>query len=224
MALTAAAATTNVFGQAKSDSSTVKSKGIEMRGFNSSKPLIYTIDGVKHFNADLAKNINPNEISEISVIKGDDAIKLFGIEANDGAVLITTKEGKNSSGNIELQAKLKALGITTGTNKISDLASNSEDKKDNTSTTFNGGNNSVVKIRGFKSPDKINQPLYVVDGTKIESGSIEFLDPKTIQSVTILKDNNAIKNYGLAASNGVVLITTKTFKKLKPATTELDKN
>lgn len=223
LAITAAAATTNVFGQAKRDSSTVKSKGIEIRGFNSAKPIIYTIDGVKQFNAVVAKNINPNEISEVTVIKGDDAVKLFGIEANGGAVLIATKAGKNSSSNMELQAKLNDLNIKSGVNKISDLAFKSKDGNDSTSTTFISDNNSTVKIRGFISPDKINQPLYIIDGIKIESGSIEFLDPKTIQSVTVLKDSNAIKNYGLAASNGVVLITTKPLKKLKPST-ELDKN
>jgi len=219
MVLTGAIATTNVFSQAKSDSSAVKSTGIKIIGFNSAKPLIYTIDGIKQFNADLASNINPNDISEVSVIKGDDAVRLFGIEANGGAVLITTKAGKNSSGNIDLQSKIKALNIENGTNKISDLGFNSKVEKDNTSANFNNG----IIIRGFKSSDKINQPLYIVDGAKIENGSIDFLDPNTIQSVTILKDNNAIKNYGLAASNGVVVITTKPIKKIKPAI-ELDKN
>ena len=223
MVLTASAATTNVFGQAKIDSSTVKSTAIKMRGFHSAKPLIYTIDGIKQFNADLAKNINPSDISEVCVIKADDAVKLFGIEANGGAVLITTKVGKSSSGNIELQAKLKALNITNGISKLSDLAFiSSKDEKENISSTFNGGNNNTI-FRGLKSSDKINQPLYIIDGTKVDGGSIALLDPETIQSITVLKDNNAIKDYGLAASNGVVVITTKPFKKFKPAA-DLDKN
>lgn len=220
--LTATIAYTSAFSQVKSDSSSVENIGIKIKSFNSAQPIIYTVDGIKQFNIDFVNSINPNEISEIHVLKSDDAIKLFGIEAKGGCVLITTKAGKNSASNIEQLAKLNALGIKYGTNKISDLAIGSRKEIDSSSTTFNTGN-STINIKGLKSTNKINQPLYIVDGTKIENGSIEFLDPTTIQSVTIVKDNSAIKNYGLSASNGVVLITTKPLKKQDPRT-ELDKN
>lgn len=54
-----------------------------------SKPL-FIIDGVPKDSADL-KNINPNRIASITVLKGSSATSVYGDKAKDGAVLITTK-------------------------------------------------------------------------------------------------------------------------------------
>ncbi|MDR1155603.1 MAG: hypothetical protein LBL04_12930 [Bacteroidales bacterium] len=53
---------------------------------------------------------------------------------------------------------------------------------------------------------KENAPLYIVDGKEMSSiGN----SPENIQSMTILKDQSAIRLYGKKARNGVVVITTK---------------
>ncbi|WP_316737770.1 TonB-dependent receptor plug domain-containing protein [Pedobacter aquatilis] len=213
---------TSAFSQSKTDTSRIQSPGIKIRGLdkNAGKP-IYAIDGVKQFNGDfLTNSIDPNEIMEVIVIKGDNAINLFGIEGNNGAVVVTTKAKSNSTENIDLQAKMKALGIISGVSKSSDFSLEPKQRNDSTAFSFN---TSKVRIRGLRNVSKINQPLYIVDGEKIESGSIEFLDPSTIDSVTILKDTNAIQNYGLAASNGVVIIKTKPLKKINKVV-DSDKN
>ncbi|GEM_PF-2445022 len=51
-----------------------------------------------------------------------------------------------------------------------------------------------------------NGPLYVVDGVKKKTIDI---DPNTIDSVSVLRGQNAIKMYGNEGANGVVEITTK---------------
>ncbi len=85
------------------------------------------------------------------------------------------------------------------------------------------GASSQITIRGSRSLDGNNQPLYVVDGMPIESGpafaggvsgtdaSSRALDinPEDIESVNILKGPSASALYGLRAANGVVVITTK---------------
>ena len=75
------------------------------------------------------------------------------------------------------------------------------------------GRSPLVKIRGSRSFTGNNQPLYVVDGAPI-SGRIEDLNPSNIESVNILKGPAASALYGLRASNGVILITTKSGKSL----------
>ncbi|WP_339838034.1 TonB-dependent receptor [uncultured Maribacter sp.] len=63
-----------------------------------------------------------------------------------------------------------------------------------------------VVIRGTGSFGN-DQPLYVVDGNIV--GSMSFLNPNDIESVSVLKDASSAAIYGSRASNGVVLITTK---------------
>ena len=63
-----------------------------------------------------------------------------------------------------------------------------------------------VEIRGTGSFGN-DQPLYVVDGNII--GSMSFINPNDIESISVLKDASAAAIYGSRAANGVVLITTK---------------
>ncbi len=62
-----------------------------IRSDSSIKPLII-IDGVKSAGEEAMRNINPNTIESISVLKGQSATDLYGAQAKDGAVLITTKQ------------------------------------------------------------------------------------------------------------------------------------
>lgn len=58
------------------------------------KPL-YIIDGVKQLNPESnANSLHPDSITEVNILRNEDAIKLFGIEAIDGAIVITTKSKK----------------------------------------------------------------------------------------------------------------------------------
>lgn len=90
------------------------------------------------------------------------------------------------------------------------------------------GGGVFVKIRGSSSISGGSDPLYVVDGVPIETGSfglglggattsaIADLDPTDIESVQILKDASATSIYGARAANGVVIITTKRGSNSKP--------
>ena len=51
-------------------------------------------------------------------------------------------------------------------------------------------------------------PLVYLDGKKYE-GELNYLDPSTIESMEVLKDQAAIDKYGEEAKNGVILITSK---------------
>lgn len=62
---------------------------------------------------------------------------------------------------------------------------------------------SSINVRGFGTP------LVIIDGTAVSS-TTEFqkLDPEDIESISVLKDGSAAI-YGMNASNGVILVTTK---------------
>jgi TonB-linked SusC/RagA family outer membrane protein len=73
-----------------------------------------------------------------------------------------------------------------------------------------GGGVSVL-IRGVGSLGN-NDPLYVVDGYPI-TGGLNNINPNDIATMDVLKDASATAIYGVRASNGVVIITTKKGKK-----------
>jgi TonB-linked SusC/RagA family outer membrane protein len=103
------------------------------------------------------------------------------------------------------------------------------------------GSNTSVHIRGITSLSLSNEPLYVIDGVPISGDAnniatsgrpaalsnkgqigqgdgetsaspLSLIDPADIESIDILKDASATAIYGSRASNGVIIITTKTGK------------
>jgi TonB-linked SusC/RagA family outer membrane protein len=89
------------------------------------------------------------------------------------------------------------------------------------------GTGQRIRIRGANSISLSNEPLIIVDGVRFDNGT-DFLDSgfseglpdqvpnrfndinfDDIESVEILKGPAAVGVYGTAASNGVILITTK---------------
>ena len=90
------------------------------------------------------------------------------------------------------------------------------------------GASSQIVIRGARSFSGNNNPLYVIDGMPISSNA-DFstgnsvtgadianravdIDPNDIESINILKGQAAAALYGIRASNGVIIITTKSGK------------
>ncbi|MFD2584432.1 SusC/RagA family TonB-linked outer membrane protein [Pedobacter vanadiisoli] len=84
------------------------------------------------------------------------------------------------------------------------------------------GDGMFIRIRGTTSINASNDPLYVIDGVYVNSGSLQKIttqgqannplsdiSPDDIESVTVLKDADATAIYGARAANGVIVITTK---------------
>ena len=70
------------------------------------------------------------------------------------------------------------------------------------------GFTSQVRIRGNRSINASNEPLYVLDGIPTVD-AIDQLNPNDIESIDILKDASATAIYGNRGANGVIIITTK---------------
>ena len=68
------------------------------------------------------------------------------------------------------------------------------------------GSSTSLQIRN------LGTPLYVIDGVMKDEGTFNNIDINDIESISILKDG-AAAIYGVKASNGVVLVTTKRGKK-----------
>lgn len=70
-----------------------------------------------------------------------------------------------------------------------------------------GADNATLQIRGRSSYAAGQSPLIMIDG--VQRSSFAYLDPSEIESISILKDAVSTAVYGLQATNGIILITTK---------------
>ncbi|MCX6232077.1 MAG: SusC/RagA family TonB-linked outer membrane protein [Bacteroidetes bacterium] len=91
------------------------------------------------------------------------------------------------------------------------------------------GASSQILIHGARFFDGNNSPLYVIDGMPVSSnpdfnvanggvvgtdysGRSIDIDPNDVESINVLKGQAAAALYGMRASNGVIIITTKSGK------------
>lgn len=112
-----------------------------------------------------------------------------------------------------MSVEQKLQGMTTGVNI--------------TNSSGQPGANQSIRIRGMGSFNASSEPLFVIDGVPVTSGSLSTggadasymnnsktnimstLNPSDIENITVIKDAAAASLYGSRAANGVILITTK---------------
>lgn len=145
----------------------------------SKNPPLYMLDG-KEIDAAQMKDVDPNDIKAINVFKGESAVNKYGEKGKFGAVEITLKTKEEQSAAKEKEIVVKGYATQ----------------------------NPDLKIVDTKSKKDAN-PLFYVDGKAITREEMNAIKPNDIKSISILKDDSAIKKYGEKAKDGVVEITLK---------------
>lgn len=121
----------------------------------------------------------------------------------------------------------KELTAVPSSNFLGNLAGKTSGMQVSSSGSGVGSSVKIV-LRGNRSIQGNNQPLYIVDGTPISSGNfsqtgaeggygggvdagggLAGINPDDIESINVLKGATAAALYGSQASNGVIVITTK---------------
>jgi TonB-linked SusC/RagA family outer membrane protein len=77
--------------------------------------------------------------------------------------------------------------------------------------TVNNGVDPGIRIvlRGYRHLNADNQALVVVDGIAVRSNFLSTINPNDVESITVLKGASAAALYGVDATNGVLVVTTK---------------
>lgn len=99
------------------------------------------------------------------------------------------------------------------------------------------GTTQKIRIRGTNTLTGDGEPLWVIDGVPVQSGTVDMpssseiksgtfddlflngvagINPSDIESITILKDASAAAIYGSRAAGGVIVVTTKKGKQGRP--------
>lgn len=201
------------------------SSGVTIRGINSisgnNQPL-YVIDGMpidnrtaqnnqfvaggisgqsfENRNIDFSnrsQDINPNDIETITVLKGPEAAALYGVEAANGAIVITTKKGKAGQGRITYSA-------TYTSQQVGPLPE--------TQRVYSQGNNGVAQNTSFNAFG----PRYA-ENTQFYNNADSFLRNGTGQRHNISFDGGSDRvTYRLSAGyfNSKGVIPTTEYKRL----------
>ncbi|MDR1782797.1 MAG: TonB-dependent receptor [Dysgonamonadaceae bacterium] len=80
------------------------------------------------------------------------------------------------------------------------------------------GAGSKIILRGRRSFEAANEPLYIVDGMAFY-GDLNDINPYDIKSIDVLKDASSTAIYGSRGANGVIIISTKRGDVGKPRVT-----
>ena len=156
---------------------------------------VYFVDGVK-ISEEQMKDISPNNIKSINILKGEKAIEKYQQVGKDGVVEIFLKD-------IQSKDQLPNKGwsnINASQNQIKSL-----EMANGVKIEFKGKLNIDTAVGDKKTP------LYILDGVPLKSSiEISKLNPEEFESVSVLKNPSSISLYGNEGKNGVILITTKT--------------
>jgi TonB-linked SusC/RagA family outer membrane protein len=191
--------------------------GFELQIPENSKTLFFSFIGMKNLEVEIGNQTSFNVQMSADVIGIDEVVvTAMGISKEKKALGYAVQ---NVGGEELSQAANTNMG-TALQGKVSGIEVSSSSGMPGASTK--------ITIRGARSFTGNNAPLYIVDGTPISStadvstgnsvtGSDYAdraldIDPNDIESINILKGQAASALYGMRASNGVIVITTKSGK------------
>lgn len=151
------------------------------------KPL-YILNGVENPDLD-PQTLDPATIQSVSVLKEGSATKIYGAKGNNGVILISTYKGNKS-------ITVPDLGLEP----IQDFGFEPRKLSEDSLRV-----RSTFKLHGSKQ-----DPLLFIDGKEVPYEEMAKLSPDRISSISVMKDENAVKVYGERAKDkGVLLITLK---------------
>ncbi len=153
------------------------------------KHALFIIDG-KTVSWEQMKDLKPNDLIAINVLKGDKATE-YGVSGKNEVILIQTKFAPaQTTSNIPSPPPPPHIETPTSPSEVLSIV---------------GTKGAIVNNRG-------KNPLYVINGVPVQKNSnnpVQNINPNDIESISILKDKSAISLYGKEGEDGVVLITTK---------------
>jgi hypothetical protein len=164
------------------------------------------------------KSVSQPMVKDYKMKLIDLAKGIYGTDEGNGLVLTNYLIDKSLYSVFEVQGiLLTAIYRLVGDQLLFEVTSGKKDTLD-----MEGVNNYSVStiqkvhlkrqsVAGINN-STTDEPLYFLEGKSITKSEMEKIDPQTIDSVHVLKGEEAIKTYGQKAQNGVVLIKRKKSK------------
>ncbi|HVI49217.1 MAG TPA: TonB-dependent receptor [Chitinophaga sp.] len=158
--------------------------------------LIFSLIGFNPTEFNVLRNNNSLSISLQEKVSVLDEVVVVGLTEQQ------RKHIASSVASLNVRSAMSGKPITTISQSLQGGVTGLQVSQ---SSGLPGGDAATIKIRGISTLNASN-PLVLVDGVPMD---MDFIDPLTVESVTILKDAAAASIYGARAANGVILVTTK---------------
>lgn len=216
--LIALVALTDVFGQTRMISGSVKAEsseplvGVAVTIKGSTAGTVSDIDGcwsIRASRGDVLCFSCLGMVDKTVVVKSDhiDVVMSQDTYFVDDVVVIGYGTSKKSdlTGSVASikTSELKNTKVGMASNALQGLAAGVQV----TAGNLKPGADAGIVIRGAGSVNAGTSPLYVVDGVPVSG--LQDISTSDIQSIEVLKDASSAAIYGSRGSNGVVLITTR---------------
>lgn len=216
--LVALVALTDVFGQTRMISGSVKAEsseplvGVAVTIKGSTAGTVSDIDGcwsIRATRGDVLCFSCLGMVDKTVVVKSDhiDVVMSQDTYFVDDVVVIGYGTSKKSdlTGSVASikTSELKNTKVGMASNALQGLAAGVQV----TAGNLKPGADAGIVIRGAGSVNAGTSPLYVVDGVPVSG--LQDISTSDIQSIEVLKDASSAAIYGSRGSNGVVLITTR---------------
>lgn len=154
-----------------------------------------SVAGKSKVNVSLAEQ--SNSLNEVVVV-GYGTVKKSDVTGTVSTISAATITERNTTNPLEA-----IQGSTAGVQ----ISSTSGRAGDGYKIVIRGNNSLLSDTSGTNSTSVGSTPLFVVDGVPLDN--IDFLNPQDIARMDVLKDASSAAIYGSRASNGVVIVTTK---------------
>lgn len=167
-------------------------------------------DGVNHDSGDGVSNLNPDDIESMSILKGASAAALYGSQAANGVILITTKSGKAGMSRVTFSSNLTvdhAVSLPEFQNNYGQTADGTSswgDKGnltdyDNVGNWFGNGITAINSLTFQTGNDKMQtyfsyantRGTGIVDSNKPQKHNITFRETASFFNDRLKLDGNA---------------------------------
>ncbi len=172
---------------------------------------IYILNGEKS-KKEIIELIDNKLIESVTVLKGESAVSLYGEEAKDGAVIITTKVLDKSKKEDSKKEKGHSFGIQRFERKTDYGIIKREGISFRTGEDINAfqwNKEPAEKINFYINDEEKTGPIIIIDGKKSNGASLKKIEPENIEKTNVLKGDVAIEKYGKEADYGAIEVTTK---------------
>lgn len=189
-----------VFSQQKTITGTVVSDGVPLPG--ATIVIAGTQQGTQtDEKGKFSLKANQGDVLEISFLGKDTKTVTVGVGNVINVVLAT------STRSIEVVQIVGAMGISRSNNRkrAPAQATKTSNATIEINTTFS---DEITKLSSEEFETK-NEPLFYIDGEKASKKELDIIDNKTINSIKVIKVEDAIKVFGQKGKNGVIIIETQ---------------
>ena len=174
----------------------------------SKKPKEITRDPLYILNGEKSKKeiielIDKNFIENVTVLKDESAISLYGEEAKDGVVIIATKVLDTSKKGDAKREEEQKSDYKIKQKKSSNSSPAEDIHAFQWTKESNRKNNFYIKLE-----DEIG-PAIIIDGKKSNAATLKEIKPENIEKINVLKGKSVIDKYGEKVENGIIEVTTK---------------